>query len=37
MESTMVDLQQMGTRPEPQPRVTKPVEALEGAAAVSSH
>ena len=36
MESTMVDLQQMGTRPEPQPGLTKPVEALEGVAAVSS-
>ena len=30
-------MQQMGTRPEPQPRVTKPVEALGGVAAVSSH
>ena len=33
MESTM---QQMSTRPEPQPGVTKPVEVLEWVAAVSS-
>ena len=36
MESTTVDLQQMGTRLEPQPGLTKPVEAQEGVAAVNS-
>ena len=36
MESTTVDLQQMGTRLEPQPGLSKPVEAQEGVAAVNS-